>query len=428
MNKPLISIIIATFNAEKYLTSCLNSIKAQINIFEIIVIDGNSSDKTFEIIESYKEHIAYYISEYDNGIYDAWNKGIKQCRGKWIMFLGADDQLLPNAIKDYSDFINRHNTESIDLISSKAQYVDNKDNLISIIGSKWTWPNFKYSMLISHPGALHSRKLFASIGCFNSKYKICGDYDLLLRKKDKLKTLFLESLTVSMKTGGVSYSTKAIKETNSIRLSQGIISRPKYLFLILKELFIFKTHTLRFSMRKNLILILSGAIFYFINNLISQLPSHHLRNFFLKVMKLKKGQNTRIYGGFEFRNPWNIKIGNHTNIGHKVTLDGRAGIDIGDCVNISSEVMIWTWQHDYNDPNFKTTHGKVIIEDYAWLSARVIVLPGIRIGKGAVIAAGAVVTKDVDPFSLYGGIPAKKIGTRNRNLKYKLGKDYLHFA
>jgi maltose O-acetyltransferase len=80
-----------------------------------------------------------------------------------------------------------------------------------------------------------------------------------------------------------------------------------------------------------------------------------------------------------------------------------------------------------NDPNFGCESAPVVIEDFAWISCRTVVLPGTRIGKGAVVAAGAVVTKDVEPYSIVAGVPAKKIGERSRDLNYYL-KSGLHFG
>ena len=91
-------------------------------------------------------------------------------------------------------------------------------------------------------------------------------------------------------------------------------------------------------------------------------------------------------------------------------------------MNIGSEVHLWTDQHDYNDPYFRATKSKVgpiIIGDRAWIGPRVTILHNVHIGEGAVIAAGAVVTKDVEPFTVVGGIPAKKIAERNHNLMYE---------
>ena len=88
----MITIIIATYNAEINLQLTFNSLKLQYNKnFELIVIDGGSIDNTFEILNSYQDYISYMISEKDNGIYDAMNKGIEVSKGKWLLFLGCDD-------------------------------------------------------------------------------------------------------------------------------------------------------------------------------------------------------------------------------------------------------------------------------------------------------------------------------------------------
>jgi acetyltransferase-like isoleucine patch superfamily enzyme len=164
--------------------------------------------------------------------------------------------------------------------------------------------------------------------------------------------------------------------------------------------------------------ILYGLQFYLLNFFIAYFPSQGLRKSILKIYGMKMGINCAIYGKFEIRNPWRISIGNNTSIGHRATLDGRGEIRIGNHVNISSEVMIWTWQHDYNSESFETKSAPVTIQDYAWVSARTIVLPGVTIAEGCVIAAGAVLTKSTEPYSIYAGVPAKKIGERTKTLSY----------
>ena len=97
-----ISIVIATYNASATLERCLKSIIPQMNDeIELIIIDGKSNDGTKEILNRYIEWISYTISEKDSGVYDAWNKGIKVAKGDWVMFIGADDILLPNALNVY---------------------------------------------------------------------------------------------------------------------------------------------------------------------------------------------------------------------------------------------------------------------------------------------------------------------------------------
>lgn len=129
------------------------------------------------------------------------------------------------------------------------------------------------------------------------------------------------------------------------------------------------------------------------------------------------------------RAPWNISIGTGTVIGDACSLDGRNGIEIGGNVNMSTAVYIYTEQHDINDPWFESRNsgGKVIVADRAWLSSRTTVLPKVVVGEGAVLASGGLAVKNLEPYGVYGGVPAKKIGTRNPDLKYEFSGAYLPF-
>lgn len=156
---------------------------------------------------------------------------------------------------------------------------------------------------------------------------------------------------------------------------------------------------------------------------IGHVPSHMIRRFAYRCCGVKIGKGSAIHMNTVFYYPPNIKIGNDTIIGEKAVLDGRAPLKIGDHVDIASEVMIYNGEHDINDENFKASFAPVVIEDYVFIGPRVIILPGITIKKGAVVGAGAVVTKDVDEFTIVGGVPAKVIGERsNKNPNYKLGR------
>src|SRR5205807_5910760 len=106
-----------------------------------------------------------------------------------------------------------------------------------------------------------------------------------------------------------------------------------------------------------------------------------------------------------------ICIGSHTIVNQYCFLDGRGGLFIGNNVSISPGVWLLTDGHDMNDPFFAERLGPIEVGDYAWLGSRAMVLPGVKIGKGAVVAAGAVVTKDVGPYQVVGGVPARPLGT-----------------
>ena len=120
--------------------------------------------------------------------------------------------------------------------------------------------------------------------------------------------------------------------------------------------------------------------------------------------------------GLILRDPRGLSIGSRTNVNPDCIIDTRGGkVVIGDDCDISPQVNIWTLQHDISDPNFKSVGGDVVIDNFVHIGNRAIVLPGVTLGEGCVVAAGAVVTKSVAAYTVVAGIPAKQIGVRPRN-------------
>ena len=156
---------------------------------------------------------------------------------------------------------------------------------------------------------------------------------------------------------------------------------------------------------------------------IKMFPCHAVRNWVYRhVYLVDKHKTSTIYFGCEIRSGVNLHIGKGSIVGDNCILDARQGIYIGENVNLSSEVHLWTEAHDVNDPYFRSmprNRGPIRIGNRAWLGSNVTVLDNVTVGEGAVVCSGAVVTKDVEPFAIVAGIPAKKIGERNRNLKYE---------
>lgn len=161
----------------------------------------------------------------------------------------------------------------------------------------------------------------------------------------------------------------------------------------------------------------------FLLHLVGLVPFHCCRRFFYRLAGIKIGKGSTIHTGARFYDPRNISIGEDSIIGENIVLDGRDLLTIGNHVDIATEVMIYNSQHDINDENFIAKNSPVKIEDYVFIGPRVIILAGMTIGRGAIVAAGAVVTKDVPPCAIVGGVPAKIIGERrNKDLHYKLGR------
>jgi len=164
----------------------------------------------------------------------------------------------------------------------------------------------------------------------------------------------------------------------------------------------------------------------FLVHLFGLIPSHTVRRVIQRSAGIKIGKGSTIHMGAVFYEPRGIEIGDDTVIGENSVLDGRDRLKIGNHVALSSEVMIYNSQHDIHDATFKAISKPVTIEDYVFIGPRAIVLPGVTVHKGAVIAAGAIVTKDVEPFTIVAGVPAKKIGDRNlKDPSYKLGRPRL---
>lgn len=163
------------------------------------------------------------------------------------------------------------------------------------------------------------------------------------------------------------------------------------------------------------------------------IPSHIVRLFLYRYFfRINIGRDSSIHWRAEFNQPAGVSIGHNTIIGNDAFLDGRAKqflkyrrehgypLTIGNNVSIAGEVRIYTMEHDIDSPDFSEAGGAVVIEDYVVIGTRVTILPGVRVGEGAVIASGAVVTKDVSPYTVVGGVPAVFIKNRSKDLRYTL--------
>lgn len=154
---------------------------------------------------------------------------------------------------------------------------------------------------------------------------------------------------------------------------------------------------------------------------LGHLPSHAARNLCYRRAGLGLPRSSSIHWRAEFYAPERIVIGEHTVIGDSAFLDGRSGLAIGSNVNLGSHVTIYTRQHDIDAPDFKEVGAPVRIDDYAYIGSHSIILPGVTVGRGGVVGAGSVVTRDVQPYTLVAGAPATFRRERSRDLEYQLG-------
>ena len=149
------------------------------------------------------------------------------------------------------------------------------------------------------------------------------------------------------------------------------------------------------------------------NTLVTHIPSHHVRLGFLRAFGSRIGSGSTIMRGTTVLDPDGLVIGEHVVIGMRCLLDARGGITVGDNVVIASDVHLIGGSHDYNDPAFQPIVQPVVVEDYVWIASRATIVGGSHLGRGAVVAACALVHGRVEPLAVVGGVPAKVLGRRD---------------
>ena len=140
--------------------------------------------------------------------------------------------------------------------------------------------------------------------------------------------------------------------------------------------------------------------------------SRYVRIGLLKLFGAQIGHRSTVHGSAKVWQPWKLKMGRQSTIGSRVDCYAVDEIIIGDQVTVSQDVFLCTASHDITSPTMELTTASIVLEDQSWIGARAIILPGVRIGEGAVVGAGAVVAKDVEAWSVVCGNPAREVGTR----------------
>lgn len=199
-----ISIITICFNSENSIRETIESLKSQTyDDIEFIIVDGGSTDKTINIIREYK-FIDLFISEPDNGIYEAFNKGIKLATGEIIGFLNSDDTFIN---KDSVKIIANSFNNITDCVHGDLIFTNKKNKIVrNWIGSAYKDGNFNKGWMPAHPTFYCKKWVFDKYGYFDEKFKIAGDFELMLRflVKYKIKSHYIRKKLVNMKIGGVS--------------------------------------------------------------------------------------------------------------------------------------------------------------------------------------------------------------------------------
>lgn len=210
-----ISIITSVFNSGSTLLQCIDSVKLQQNInVEHLIIDGNSTDGSVQIIETEAGKkdsvISWWVSEKDNGIYDAWNKALSHINGDWVLFLGADDTI-------YNSLTLEESYKELLAVPEDIRIAYGKLNIIDEKSYVWfnKWANFKKEFRnghsLRHTAVFHRHSLFEKNGNFDDSFKIAGDSEYLLRELIENEAFDIDVLIANHYGGGVSSNIKSYR-------------------------------------------------------------------------------------------------------------------------------------------------------------------------------------------------------------------------
>ena len=400
VSSPLISIITVVFNDVTHIEETILSVINQdyLNI-EYIIIDGGSTDGTVDVIKKYEDKISFWLSEPDQGVYDAMNKGIDKATGDWINFMNSGD-IFTNCHILSSVFI-EDEYDSVDVIYGDAAQ-KNTDNSIFYLKASEDSSLLRKTPIYRHGSSFVRTEIHKKHKFDTSKIKELGfslDFNCIY----------------NLYESGIKFKKIDVTIISYIYNSK-ITHNDKTIVFLLHLLLIFlKTNkTVAFFLMP----VYCFVSRYVMNDIVSHLPWGWFRKLFYRILGVKIGKNSVLNMSLYINSPNRITIGTGTHINRGCFIDGRAGCFIGNSVSISHNVSLVTGGHDLMSNDFAGIYKPIMIKDFVWIGINATILQGVTIGKGAVVAAGAVVTKDIPDFAIVGGIPARIIGHRVHNLDY----------
>lgn len=421
---PIVTVITVVYNDVRNIVDTLESVLQQTYpAIEYIVIDGGSTDGTTEAIRPYHDRLGQFVSEKDEGMYDALNKGIKMARGEWVIVLNSGDAFCsPTTLEDVMGQKRKHdNSEEEYFLHEEADII--YGNSIELDGN-----SKRFLKAGDDPEELAIHSIYRH-GSSLVRTDVHREFLYDLAKHKKIDYALDWDAIYRMYRGGKRF----MKADVSIETYQreGMSNHPLKNYLInyrVTRAGGFSLRKVKFLLKGVCTLFLKNAGIYpflrsvgteFIgNDLLRLVPFWSWRRSYLRCLGMKIGKGSFISKRFYVTNANNISIGEGTHINMDSHLDGRGGITIGNSVSISFGVRLITGSHEVNSKTFSAVFRPIAIGDNAWIGANATILQSVTIGRGAVVAAGAVVTKDVPEFAIVGGVPAKQIGERTHNLNY----------
>jgi acetyltransferase-like isoleucine patch superfamily enzyme len=422
---PIVSIVVAVRNAAATIDGALASAFGQTYpSIEVIVVDGASTDGTAALVEAHADRLAWWVSEPDGGIGDAWNKGIARSTGAIVVLLNADDALHPG-------FADRA-VAALDVGRPMVGYgntvlLDASGRTVAEVTGKFDPDRLDRGLGFWHTSCAITRAAYDLVGPFDPSIRIAVDTDWLLRAIRAGVPFVPHGGRNYMRLGGISTDHhRAARREYAAQLREygmpggtgGRRLRGDAVAAAVGAIGFGRA--LRWRRQAALVAI---ALFHLAYRVV---PSWAIRRRLLALWGIRMDPTSAIHTPIRFLSRGRMTIGARTLINRDAVIDNRMGIRIGDDVSIAQGVRIFTLGHDVDDPYFAGKGAEVRIDDRAVIFGGAMIMPGAHIGEGAVVLPGAVVTGRVDDWAVVGGVPAAFVRWRSRDQRYRFEEPY-HF-
>lgn len=409
-----ISIITVVFNDVQHIRKTMESYFSQTwEDKEYIVIDGGSTDGTVDIIREYSDRLVFWCSEKDDGIYDAMNKGISHATGDWINFLNSGDSYA----SEYALEATLSCSYALDADIIYGNSIKMLDGHLETIIAPEDIYQMEHEPIFRHGSSLirtslHKQYMF-DLKKY-SKYHFALDWYMIHQVYKAEYTFRKVNVTIQCyQAEGVSNHPFTSRWYNYKIATQGSFSTYHFVYFVKSVCIMVMKNIGVYQWLKAL------GTEYIVNDILPHIPFWWGRKSYLNLLHCKIGRGSFIMKKCYILNPWNLCIGNHSHINRDCIIDARNRITIGNNVSISHRVSIMTGSHNKDSRHFDYTAQPIVIDDYVWIGIGSTILQGVHIGCGAVVCAGAVVNRDIAPFTIVGGVPAKVIGSRRKDLDYE---------
>ena len=418
-----VSVITAARNCANTIAAAIESVIGQDHPnIQHIVIDGASTDGSQNVIGRYQANIDYYISEPDQGIADAWNKALDVVEGDYVLFVNGDD-ILPRTF--ISQALKTKDAGNKTIIYGDTIFFDDELTAPVTFEAQFNPQKVIYGFGFMHTSCVFPASAFSSFR-FSLSNSIAVDTEHLIWCMKNGYEFEKGQAVNFMRRGGVSdqnWKTAAHQYLQLLHENELIDSKQRRRLSLLIPV---RSWNKKLGVTQFIRLCKTQAYYLavFLFNALLRISPFFMKRILFRLMRFSVSRDATIQGGIRVFGPGRLTVGPGSMINRGVLLDNRKKITIGRNVNIAHDCRIYTLGHDVNNPAFAPKGGQVFLDDYCVLFAACMIMPNVRVGRGAVILPGAVVTRDVPPFEIHGGNPAVKIGDRDVEPLYSPARRY----